>query len=79
MKLTYKPNQMLLSLDNCAQLEIIMNAVQCAAFDPRVADSSCVTLFGADRSELREFFEELNVEIDPNYRKGSYDAALRAS
>jgi len=69
---------MVLALDTCGQIEIILNAVKFAAFNSLVDDANCVAVFGADRSDLRMFFEELNIAIDPSYKKGSYDAAFKS-
>jgi len=78
MKFNCKPNELVLSLDTCDQIEIILNAVQFAALNPLVDDASCIAVFDADRLELRQFSEELNVAINPEYRKGSSEAAFKA-
>ena len=69
---------MILSLDNCAQLEIILNAVRFAAFNLSDHDTSFSAVFGANQSDILTFFDDLNVAIDPYYQKGSYEAAFRA-
>jgi hypothetical protein len=78
MKFNCKSNQMILSLDNCAQLEIILYSVCFAAFNSPDDDTTCSATFGANQSDIKTFFDDLNVAIDPDYQKGSYEAAFRA-
>jgi hypothetical protein len=76
LSLLMKFEKMALHFDNAAQIDMILDAVKNAAYGPQWANSSYIHIFGADKSEMRELFENLNVAIDPNYLPKSYEKAF---